>query len=140
MEHPPRKQACRSRAALFAAFFIAAAGGRALACVGDCNGDRLVSISELITCVNTDLGTAELAACPACSSNGRSVVISDLIAGINNALSDICRGNSRALYPAPKFAVGVDTSSVAMADMNGDGHADVVAANSSSNDVSVLLG
>jgi hypothetical protein len=59
----------------------------ALPCAGDCNGDRMVSISELITCVNIDLGSVALTACPVCSSNGQTVVIADLVAAVNRALS-----------------------------------------------------
>jgi hypothetical protein len=59
----------------------------ALPCAGDCNGDRMVSISELITCVNIDLGSVALASCPVCSSNGQAVVIADLVAAVNRALN-----------------------------------------------------
>ncbi len=58
-----------------------------LPCAGDCNGDRMVSISELITCVNIDLGSVALTACPVCSSNGQTVVIADLVAAVNRALN-----------------------------------------------------
>jgi hypothetical protein len=55
-------------------------------CVGDCNGNKTVDISELITCVNIALGTDPLSVCPACTS-GTMVVISDLITAVNNDLN-----------------------------------------------------
>lgn len=44
------------------------------------------------------------------------------------------------LYPGLKFLVGVDSYAAAGGDLNGDGHLDVVTANSDSDDISVLLG
>ena len=48
--------------------------------------------------------------------------------------------STRLLYPGQKFAAGSFPVSVRVADVNGDGHPDLVVANASSNDVSVLLG
>jgi hypothetical protein len=59
----------------------------AATCPGDCNGDHTVSIGELVTCVNIDLGSIALSACPVCSSNGQAVGISDLVAAVNRALN-----------------------------------------------------
>ncbi|ETX06828.1 MAG: hypothetical protein ETSY2_14765 [Candidatus Entotheonella gemina] len=39
-----------------------------------------------------------------------------------------------------RVAVGIGPTSIAVADLNGDGHADLVTANRTSNDVSILLG
>src|SRR5215831_11265545 len=49
---------------------------------------------------------------------------------------------SSSLYPGQRFAVGASPSSVAVADVNGDGRLDLVTANNGffSGDVSVLLG
>ena len=46
----------------------------------------------------------------------------------------------RGMFPGEDFSVGSDPYSVALGDVNGDGHLDIVTANFYSNDVSVLLG
>src|SRR5262249_25447861 len=57
------------------------------ACVGDCDGSGMVTISELVTGVNIALGSAPVSACPSfdCQHNG-TVPINCLIQGGNNAL------------------------------------------------------
>ncbi len=90
-------------------------------CVGDCSGDKAVTINEIVTCVNIDLGSADLSICPACSSNGMTVAITDLIAAVNNALNG-CVGGST---PRPTSTAGVATPTPTIAvDQfidNGDG-------------------
>ncbi|MEO8604696.1 MAG: hypothetical protein ABI629_19160 [bacterium] len=55
-------------------------------CPGDCNGDGVVSISELITAVNISIGAQPLSACPAIDRNGNGqVTIDELIAAVNSA-------------------------------------------------------
>jgi hypothetical protein len=59
------------------------------ACVGDCNGDGVVSINELIIAVNIDLGTAEASACPAFNcdcGHGPPPAICCGIQAVNNLL------------------------------------------------------
>ncbi len=57
-------------------------------CVGDCDGDGKVVISELIRGVNIALGIVPLEQCPAFDRNGdRSVAISELIAAVDSALN-----------------------------------------------------
>jgi hypothetical protein len=57
-------------------------------CVGDCNGDGMVAINELITGVNIALGSSPVSACPSFDVNGDgSVAINELIGGVNNALN-----------------------------------------------------
>jgi len=57
-------------------------------CVGDCNGDGMVAINELITGVNIALGSLPLSNCPAFDQNGNGMVgINELIAAVNNALN-----------------------------------------------------
>ena len=56
-------------------------------CAGDCNGDRAVTVNELITGVNIVLGSAALDTCRAFDRNGDgSVEIAELIQGVNALL------------------------------------------------------
>ncbi|MFN8641565.1 MAG: hypothetical protein U0802_07880 [Candidatus Binatia bacterium] len=56
-------------------------------CVGDCNGDGMVAINELITGVNIALGATPLSQCPSFDVNGDDMVgINELITAVNNAL------------------------------------------------------
>jgi hypothetical protein len=48
-----------------AAVILVAAHARAEPCGGDCNEDGVVTIDELITAVNVDLGVAPPDTCPA---------------------------------------------------------------------------
>ena len=57
-------------------------------CVGDCDGDGMVAINELITGVNIALGSADVSACPSFDIDGDGeVAINELITGVNNALN-----------------------------------------------------
>jgi hypothetical protein len=56
-------------------------------CVGDCNGDLMVAINELIIGVNIALGSQPASACPSFDVNGDGeVTINELITAVNNAL------------------------------------------------------
>ena len=56
-------------------------------CVGDCNGDGMVAINELILGVNIALGSRPIADCPAFDCQGNGMVgINCLIQAVNNAL------------------------------------------------------
>lgn len=58
-----------------------------IACVGDCDGNGAVALSEVITGVNIALGTTSITRCPACDANGdRIVSIDELIRALTNAL------------------------------------------------------
>lgn len=55
-------------------------------CAGDCNGDGIVVVSELVTAVRISLEAASVAECPAVDRNGSgTVTIDELIAAVNNA-------------------------------------------------------
>ena len=57
-------------------------------CVGDCNGDGMVAINELILGVSIDLGELPLEACASFDDNGDGVVaLNELILAVNGALS-----------------------------------------------------
>ncbi len=59
----------------------------ATSCRGDCNGDGMVSINELVTGVNIALGNSDVSSCPAFDANGDGeVTIDELIAAVNAAL------------------------------------------------------
>jgi hypothetical protein len=63
-------------------------GTTVIGCTGDCNGDNMVAINELITGVNIALGSAEVSTCPSFDVSGDGeVAINELIAGVNNALN-----------------------------------------------------
>ena len=56
------------------------------ACVGDCDGNGVVAINELILGVNIALGAAPDTACAAFTNADGMVDIAQLIKGVNNAL------------------------------------------------------
>ena len=66
---------------------LASSGAQAQTCVGDCNGNGMVGINELVLGVNISLGLQSVSACEAfdCQNNGM-VGISCLIQGVNNSL------------------------------------------------------
>ncbi len=58
------------------------------ACVGDCNGDGKVGVSELITMVNSALDNSPTMACTAGDANGDCLIsIDEIIAAVNHALN-----------------------------------------------------
>ena len=67
-----REKAQRRRIAgvLSVAVLLLARAAVAVPCAGDCNGDAEVRIHEVIACVNSGLGLADLAFCVACDENG----------------------------------------------------------------------
>ncbi len=57
-------------------------------CPGDCDGDGVVTVAELVTLVNIALGNASIDACPSADVNGDATVsIAELIAAVPSALS-----------------------------------------------------
>ncbi len=69
--------------------FVSTFGG----CTGDCNGDGMVSINELILGVNIDLGSQPASMCPPFQNAQGMVNIAQLIKGVNNALNG-CGGGA----------------------------------------------
>jgi hypothetical protein len=73
-----------------AAAVVVAACARSVAgaqCVGDCNDDGRVLISELITGVNIALGTVAVSRCRSFDANGDGqVAVNELITGVGNGL------------------------------------------------------
>lgn len=59
-----------------------------LPCPGDCDGTRIVTISELVMMVNVALGNSPLSACTAGDANGDGQVrINELLQAVNGALT-----------------------------------------------------
>jgi CARDB len=57
-------------------------------CAGDCDGDNVVTVSELITMIDVALGNAPLASCNAGDTDGDgAITITDLVAGVDRALN-----------------------------------------------------
>lgn len=58
-----------------------------VACQGDCNGDGMVAINELVLVVNIELGSAQLSACPGYSCDGKFTnPIACVMDSVNHAL------------------------------------------------------
>lgn len=60
-------------------------------CIGDCGADGAVTVNDLVQAVNIALGRAALQMCPAATRGGPTVAITDLVAGVNNALRGCAR-------------------------------------------------
>src|ERR1700682_6451241 len=73
-------------AAAAACVWFSPARARAVPCVGDCNGDGTVTVSELVMMVNMALGTADMSACAA-DVNGDGV----------NSVDELVRGTLSVL-------------------------------------------
>jgi hypothetical protein len=56
-------------------------------CVGDCNGDMVVTIGDLLTMVNIALGRASISICPQGDASGDNhITVDELLAAVNDAL------------------------------------------------------
>src|SRR5438552_905639 len=88
---------------LLACLFGAWLGPRAAhACAGDCNGDGVVSIDELVTGVNIALGNDQLVACPSFDANGDgSVTIDEILSAVDALLNRCPAPNAPPVLPAP---------------------------------------
>ncbi len=94
-----------SRLLLAALAFIACLAGRAAAqvssCVGDCNGNRQVSVDELIRGVTIGLGSQPVSNCRAFDPNlSAAVSIDELVAGVDASLHG-CPTSFRGLCRRP---------------------------------------
>ena len=60
----------------------------AASCTGDCNGDSLVTVDELVKGVNIALSILPVTDCPAFDrNNDGTVTVDELVTGVNAALS-----------------------------------------------------
>jgi hypothetical protein len=84
--------------------FTVAVAASAPPCIGDCDGDGTVDVSELITGVNIALGSASIGVCPAldCGCAGGMICLPEincLIQAVGNALNG-CPVAGTAIGPA----------------------------------------
>ena len=63
-----------------------------IACVGDCNGNGVVTVDEILTMVNIALGNADATACPNGIPSGAQVDVALILTAVNNALNG-CGGS-----------------------------------------------
>lgn len=64
-----------------------APAGAVEGCAGDCSGDRVVAINELISAVRISLGTMPIAACPSLDGDGNGEAsIAELIGAVTHSL------------------------------------------------------
>ena len=83
----------RAFASAVALLAATAAQGGVAACTGDCDGDKVVGIAELVTMVNVALGRATLPACPNGDRDGDGVIaIDELVRAVRHALAE-CEGD-----------------------------------------------
>jgi hypothetical protein len=58
------------------------------ACGGDCDGNGVVGVNEIVICVNIVLGNVQQPVCPACDADGDGVVaVNDVVASVQNILA-----------------------------------------------------
>jgi hypothetical protein len=120
------------RPALAALALLFAAAGQprpaAAQCAGDCNGDGMVAINELIIGVNIALGSSPVSACASFDTNGDGMVaINELIAAVNNALGGC--GPTATATPTPTLTPTMGTPAPGICGNGsncGDGFADVL--------------
>lgn len=84
-----------------AAMYLLGAPAAAQACPGDCDGDGVVSVNELVMMVTMALGMRDMEACPSADANGDGeVTIAELVAATRNAL-DGCPPDVPTPTPTP---------------------------------------
>jgi len=89
---------------------IAAMPGQGVAqtCVGDCTGDGMVQINDLVLGVNIALGSAAIAECPSLDDGSGMVTVARLIIAVNNALNG-CAGGTPTPTTTPIPGTGTPT-------------------------------
>lgn len=110
----------------------------ALACVGDCDRDCRVDVTEILTAVQIALGDQQLVRCAyADRDQSGSVEVDEVLSTVDAALTGCAATLSFA--PGERYRVGDSPRSLVLADLDGDGAAEIVTANHGSNDVTVLI-
>lgn len=60
----------------------------AVACPGDCNGDGVITIDEVVTGINITLDVAPLSHCPGLDANGDGLVtVDELLQAVSRVLN-----------------------------------------------------
>lgn len=73
-------------------------------CVGDCNGDAMVAVTELVVLVNISVDAAPVSACSPGDRNGDGgVTVDEIVAGVKNALAG-CPAPDPTATPVPPTA------------------------------------
>jgi hypothetical protein len=71
-----------------------------LPCVGDCNGDGMVAVDEILTMVSVALGASDHSACMAGDANGDDLItINEIITAVNNSLAECPGGGLQVQDP-----------------------------------------
>lgn len=71
-----------------ASVFLNATGVTPAGCVGDCSGDLVVTVDEILTMVNIALGSVPVSACVAGDANGDQLItVDEILTAVNNALN-----------------------------------------------------
>lgn len=110
----------------------------AFACVGDCNRDCQVDVSEIIVGIGIALGEAGIDACASFDADGSDAVeVHEIVGAVQVALDGCARELSFA-EPTP-YEVGNAPRSLVLHDFDGDGFLDVATGNHGSDDVSLLI-
>jgi hypothetical protein len=101
----------RPRLALAVIMIVAAAHTSAIAqtCVGDCNGDGMVLVNELVIGVNIALDAQPLSECPNLDNGDGQVTVDVLVTAVNNLLEE-CGTNATPGTPTPTVTPGTGTT------------------------------
>ncbi len=83
-------------------------------CVGDCNGDGMVRINEIIVGLNIALGNATLGECPAsdCPQPLPGIFVNCAVIAVNNALNGCSAGPTPTPAP-PQLALSLEAGALA---------------------------
>jgi YVTN family beta-propeller protein len=107
-------------AALLAVTLALPVSARA-ACVGDCNGDLVITVNELVTGVNIALGNSPITVCPVFDiDNTHAVEIYELVAGVGNLLNSCTAGTPQKANKSGPIAVSPDGRTVVAANIDTD--------------------
>ena len=108
-------------AALSAAALVLSAASARAQCVGDCNGNGIVAVNELVTGVNIALGNSPLSTCTVFDTDATNQVeIYELIAAVGNLLNTCNAGPPQKANKSAPIAVSPDGTTVVTANIDAD--------------------